>query len=189
MEINSQHSEVLYNQIEEAYGKVMYTYTTQVIHAGRLRGRNTILKWVQIILSAVSTGGFVATIVTNQILLTWISGVCSTVLLVLAAYFKETDLSTIHKNHLETSNKLWLLSEQYLSLLTDFSALSVDEIISRRDDLQLRVAKIYDEAPLTDAKSYSLAQKALKENESQFFTRDELNKMLPESLRKSSSHK
>ena len=160
-----------------------------MIHAGRLRGRNTILKWVQIILSAVSTGGFVATIVTNQILLTWISGVCSTVLLVLAAYFKETDLSTIHKNHLETSNKLWLLREQYLSLLTDFSALSVDEIISRRDDLQLRVAKIYDEAPLTDAKSYSLAQKALKENESQFFTRDELNKMLPESLRKSSSHK
>ena len=65
----------------------------------------------------------------------------------------------------------------------------MDEIISRRDDLQLRVAKIYDEAPLTDAKSYSLAQKALKENESQFFTRDELNKMLPESLRKSSSHK
>jgi hypothetical protein len=65
MEINSQHSEVLYNQIEEAYGKVMYTYTTQVIHAGQLRGRNTVLKWVQIILSAVSTGGFVATIVTR----------------------------------------------------------------------------------------------------------------------------
>lgn len=187
MEVNSQHCEALYNQIEEAYGKLVYTYTTQVIHAGRLHGRNTILKWVQIILSAVSTGGFIATIVTNQILLTWISGICSTVLLVLTAYFKEADLSTIHKKHLETSNRLWLLREQYLSLLTDFPTLSVNEIVTKRDELQLRVAKIYDEAPLTDAKSYSLAQKALKENEAQFFSREELNKMLPESLRKTSS--
>ena len=35
---------------------------------------------------------------------------------------------------------------------------------------------------LTDNKSYSLAQKALKDNESQFFSREELNQMLPETL-------
>lgn len=59
MEANSQqHKDVLYSTLEEAYGKVVYTYTTQVIHAGRLKRRNTVLKWVQIILSAVSTGGF-----------------------------------------------------------------------------------------------------------------------------------
>ena len=105
-------------------------------------------------------------------------------LLVLTAYFKDSDLSAIYKLHLDTSNKLWLLREQYLSLLTDFPTLPREDVVSRRDDLQERVAAVYASAPLTDNKSYSLAQKALKENESQFFSRQELNKMLPETLRK-----
>ncbi len=50
----------------------------------------------------------------------------------------------------------------------------------------MHVAKVYNEAPLIDAKSYSLAQKALKGNETQFFTREELDQMLPESLRQGS---
>ena len=179
-----QNDIALYSQIEEAYGKIVYTYTTQIIHARRLHKRNTILKWVQLMLSAVSTGGFIGTLITNQILLTWIGGICSTALLVLTAYFKDVDLSAAHKKHLYTANQLWLLRELYLSLLTDFPNLSKEEVICKRDELQLRVAKVYDEAPLTDAKSYSLAQKALKENEAQFFTRKELNLMLPEPLRK-----
>lgn len=178
------HDISLYNQIEEAYGKVVYTYTTQVIHASRLRKRYTALKWGQLVLSAVSTGGFIGTLISNQILLTWVGGICSTFLLVLTAYFKDADLSTTHKLHLDTSNKLWLIREQYLSLLTDFSTLSREEVVSRRDNLQERVVAVYASAPLTDNKSYSLAQKALKENESQFFSRKELNQMLPETLRK-----
>ncbi|HPM11302.1 MAG TPA: hypothetical protein PK941_12775 [Paludibacter sp.] len=50
------------------------------------------------------------------------------------------------------------------------------------------MANVYKSAPLTDEKSYSLAQKELKENESQFFSRRELNQMLPESLRRESEN-
>ena len=54
METDSlQHREVLYSTIEDAFGKVVYTYTTQVIHAGRLKRRNDFFKWLQIIASAV----------------------------------------------------------------------------------------------------------------------------------------
>lgn len=74
------------------------------------------------------------------------------------------------------------------SLLTDFPTLSREEITSRRDDIQEKVANVYKSAPLTDEKSYSLAQKELKENESQFFSRRELNQMLPESLRRESEN-
>ena len=49
--------------------------------------------------------------------------------------------------------------------------------------IQEELSKIYDDAPLTDSTSYELAQKSLKENQSQFFSREELNQMLPESLR------
>ena len=160
MEANSQLCDItLYNQIEEAYGKVVYTYTTQVIHAGRLHTKYTALKWGQLILSAVSTGGFIGVLISNQILLTWLGGICSTILLVLTAYFKDSDLSAIYKLHLDTSNKLWLLREQYLSLLTDFPTLPREDVVSRRDDLQERVAAVYASAPLTDNKSYSLDQR------------------------------
>ena len=185
MEVNSQHCDfTLYNQIEEAYGKAVYSYTTQVIQATRLYKKYTILKWCQLILSAVQTGGFISALITNQILLTLVGGVCSTILLVLTAYFKDTNLSAIHKLHLETSNKLWILREMYLALLTDFPTLSREEIVKKRDDLREYAAKIYETAPLTDKKSYSLAQKALKYDESQFFSREELNQMLPETLRR-----
>ena len=97
MEQNSQqHKDVLYSALEEAYGKVVYTYTTQVIHASRLKWRNSALKWLQIILSAVSTGGFLGSVITNQTVLVWVGGLCSTVLLALTAYFKDSEFSNTY---------------------------------------------------------------------------------------------
>ncbi len=185
METDShEHDSALYSQLEDSYGKINYSYTTQVIKASGLKKQDNILKWLQMILSALSTGGFISSLITNNTVSVWVSGLCSTMLLVLTAYFKDNNLSFTYQKHLDTSNKLWLIREQYLSLLTDFDTLSREEVTERRNTLQEKAAKIYEEAPLTDDKSYSLAQKALKNNESQFFSREELNLMLPENLRK-----
>lgn len=62
--------------------------------------------------------------------------------------------------------------------------MTVGNAASKRDELQKKAASVYSSAPITDDKSYAMAQKALKEKEAQFFTREELNKMLPISLRK-----
>ena len=185
MEINSQqHKDTLYSALEEAYGKIVYTYTTQIIHASRLKKRNTVLKWLQIILSAVSTGGFLGSVVTNQSELVWIGGLCSTALLVLTAYFKDSEFSNIYAKHHTTSNDLWTVREEYVALLTDFCTLTIDEIKNKRDDLREKTSKIYENAPITDEKSYDLAKEAIKNYESQYFSREELNQILPEKLRK-----
>ena len=86
--------------------------------------------------------------------------------------------------HLVTSNDLWFVREEYVALLTDFPTLPIDEVIKKRDKLREKTSKIYKNAPITDVKSYALAQKAIKNNESQFFSREELNQMLPDKLRK-----
>ena len=185
MEANSRtYSEALYSQIEDAYGKLLYSYTTQIVEAGRVAKKNRRLKWTQFILSALSTGGFIGTIISNQQVLIWVGGLCSTALLVLTAYFKDVDFSALQKSHLSTSNKLWLVREKYISLLTDFEALDEASIKLKRDELQTETSSIYDEAPITSEKSYSIAQDLLKNKEAQFFSRDELNKMLPQHLRK-----
>ncbi len=163
---------------------MVYTYTTHIIQASRIHQLNIRLKWAELILSALSAGGFLLTVITNTVLLAWIGGLCSTVLLVLSAYFKDRDFYKDQEAYRNTSNKLWSLREEYLSLLIDFDELEIDEIHARREQLQAKVSDVYSIAPITDSKSYQLAQKALKEKESQFFTRDELNQILPQELRR-----
>lgn len=184
MVANSQQYKEVYNQIEEAYGKIVYTYTTHIIQASRIKKKNTFLKWSEIILSAISAGGFLATVITDTAVLSWIGGLCSTALLVLSSYFKEVDLVQVQKEHLNTSNKLWTLREDYLSLLIDFDKTDYEAIKETRKRLKEEVAEVYNNAPITDEKSYTLAKEELQKKESQFFTRDELNNILPIELRK-----
>lgn len=180
---DSQHKKALIVQIREAYGRVLYTYTSHLKIMNRLVKRNKKIKYTQIALSAVSTGGFIGAVVTNEIILTVIGGLFSTILLAINLFFKDFNLSNEIKQHQVASDDLWLIREEYISLLTDFCILSEAEIISKRDDLQKRTYELYKKSPKTDAKSYSEAQKALKSEEEQFFTKDELDKILPEHLR------
>ena len=58
----------------------------------------------------------------------------------------------------------------------------------RRDELQQMTGIIYDEAPNTDSQSYKEAQIALKFNEEQTFSDDEIDHLLPNSLRRNTRH-
>ena len=185
MENNQSHRQNMKIQIREAYGRLVYTYTTHLKQVELLTKQSKRIKHWQITLSAISTGGFLGAVITNQIALTWISGIVSTALLILNLYFKEFNLSDDIKKHRTTADALWVVRECYISLLTDFPVLKTEEIIQKRDELQSRTAEIYQAAPSTNSKSYSAAQKALKENEEQFFRASEIDQMLPEHLRES----
>lgn len=178
------HKEDLRGQIREAYARLVYTYTTHLKRAGRLDRLNKRIKHWQIFLSAVSTGGFIGAVITNEIIMTWLGGVVSTALLGLNLYYKDFNLVDEIKQHRVTADKLWLLREKYLSLLTDFDVLSEEAIMSRRDELQNETAEVYRVVPSTDVKSYTEAQRALKNEEEQFFTDKEIDQLLPPHLRK-----
>jgi hypothetical protein len=180
---NSPHKEALKTQIREAYGRVTYTYTAHLKMMNRLEKKNKTVKYLQIVLSAISTGGFVGSLITDELILTCVGGLFSTILLALNLFFKDFNLFDEIKQHRTAADNLWFIREQYVSLLTDFSVLSEDEIILRRDELQKRTYEIYKQSPKTDSKSYADAQKALKNDEEQFFTPEEIDKMLPSHLR------
>ena len=154
----------LYSQIQEEYGKLVYTYTCHFKMADRLSKRNFWIKWGQIGLSAISTGGFLGVLISNKQILLWAGGLCSTALLALTSYLKDKDISTEKTDHIKTANKLWKVREKYLSLLTDFDEISIEEIVRKRDELLDESSEIYGAAPLTDGKSYAAAQAALKTN-------------------------
>lgn len=184
MEQNFQtHREQLRLQLMEAYGRVVYSYTAHWKEVDCLSRKNKIIKCVEIVLSAITAGGFISSIITNVIVLTYISGLCSSILFGITLYFKEFDLSLELTRHSSVANALWVVREEYISLLTDFNNMSTAQISRKRDELQERVSEIYMTAPKTSSKGYAKAQQALKCEEEQFFSSEELYQLLPVHLR------
>ena len=185
MEQNSRQSNGLKNQIKEAYGKVVYTYTTHLKQAQILTTRNNIVQWVLIIFSAISTAGLLAVIFQCWPLVLSIITACFTAMsLALNLYSKGAQLGEKAEKHRNIANALWSVREEYLSLLTDIETIKEEDVRAKRDNLTERVDAIYKNAPLTSPRAYKAAQNALKNEGEQYFSVDELNQLLPKHLRK-----
>ncbi|EOS7762430.1 SLATT domain-containing protein [Enterococcus hirae] len=178
------HKEKLLIQLKEAYGKVVYTYTAHNKEIEIIRCKNILIKYTQIVLSAVSTGGIIGSIFSeNELKYKVLASIMSTSLLAINLFFKDFDLKEEIDSHQIAADELWVIREQYISLLTDFSILSDKEIMEKRDELQLKTSEVYKNSPHTTKKGYNLAQNALKQEEEQFFSNEELDKILPKHLR------
>lgn len=186
MERNSRNNQgyKLESQIREAYGRVIYSQTCHDKFINRIVKLDDRIKVAQIVLSAVTTSGFVVAIFTDDNIASILGTIVSLALLILNTYIKNFDLSRIAQEHKKASDLLWKVREEYVSLLTDFEILNVNEIRNKRDELQERTSEIYGNSPRTDAKSYIAAQKALKTEEEQTFSEDEIDIMLPNSIRR-----
>ena len=174
----------LESQIREAYGRVVYTETCHYKKIDRLRNLDNNIKIGQIILSAIATTGFFVTIFSDEKIGSIIGAIFSLILLILNSYAKNFNLGEISQDHKVAADALWKIREEYVSLLTDFEILTVEEIMDKRNELQERTAAVYSTSPPTDSKSYMAAQKALKTEEEQTFSEQEIDVMLPNSIRR-----
>lgn len=186
MERNSRNSQgyKLESQIREAYGRVTYSQTCHDKFINQTVKLDNNIKIWQIVLSGVTTSGFVMSIFLNNNIANILGAIVSLALLILNTYTKNFDLSGIAREHKKASDLLWKIREEYVSLLIDFEMLEADEIIKKRDELQERTWEVYSNSPRTNAKSYKAAQKALKSEEEQTFSEDEIDIMLPNSIRR-----
>lgn len=174
----------LESQIREAYGRVTYSQTCHDKFINRIVRLDDRIKLWQIILSGITTSGFVVTIFSDDNVASILGALVSLALLILNTYIKNFNLSGIAQEHKKASDLLWKIREEYVSLLTDFEMLDESEIRNKRDELQERTAEVYSNSPRTDSKSYQAAQKALKTEEEQTFSEEEIDIMLPNSIRR-----
>lgn len=186
MERNSPDSQgyKLESQIREAYGRITYTQTCHDKIISRLLKKHNRIKLWQIILSAITTTGFIITILSESIIASALGAIVSLILLIMNSYVKNFNLLEEVQDHTVASDFLWKIREEYVSLLTDFDILESEVIMGKRDELQERTAKVYSNSPRTDGKSYAEAQKALQYDEEQTFSENEINIMLPNSIRR-----
>lgn len=183
----TESAEMLEGQLRECYGRVVYAHKTHEKCADILLKYHKRIKIAQLALSAIVTGGIIATLSESwKVVATVASVVLSTALLALNSYTKDYDLGEISQKHRQAAADIWLVREKYLNLLTDLRAklLPLEEIRCRRDVLLEELHVIYKGAPSTDYKAYSLAQKALKDLEDMTFSDHEIDAFLPRELKR-----
>lgn len=178
--------QLLEAQIRECYGRAVWSHKTQEKCADIIMKRNNLLKWMQIILSTLTTTGLVVTIFGDVLWVKITSAIISAALLLLNTYLKSKDLGTIAQQHSDAAADIWNIRESYLSLITDLKMddANVESIRKKRDLFQERLATIYKGSPRTISKAYKEATKALKLNEEMTFSDEEIDCFLPVELRK-----
>ena len=174
----------LWSQIKDSYKKVVYTYVTHQKSLWLKSLKRDIIGWLQIVLTAMSTVGFLSIIITNKNMLAWMAGACSVISLALNLYSRSANMGEVVLEERKTVDALWPIVQDYLSLLTDFWYQDgVEEIKDKRKDLQDKTETVYNDAPRTGWLAYQLAKKALKTDGEQSFEGNEGDNLLPENLR------
>ena len=153
--------EVIKTHMIEAAGNVIYTYNAHWNIVNRLKKQNKTIKVVQIILTALSTSGFLGAIFSGISQLSWVGGLTSAIALGLNLYTLNFNIEDDICKHTDAANALWEVREAYKAAITDIELLSIEEARSRRDEMTKIVSHINKSYPGTDEKSFSKAQKEM----------------------------
>lgn len=177
----------LESQIREVYGRVIYTHKTHEKCADILKARSDGLKLFELILSALTTTSILAVIIGSGKPLEVVAGIFSTALLFLTLYAKDYNLLAIAERHKQAALDILSIRESLLSLLVDIRIGNkpISDLQTVRDELNEKLINTYRGAPKTINKGYKKASEALQKNEEFTFTDPEIDKFLPESLRRS----
>ena len=183
---SSESIQTLEGQLRECFGRIVYSHKTHEKYADILHERLSRLKLWQIVLSAITTGGFISVLFGVETIGSVIASAVSALLLSLNVYMKGEDLGALIRNHKETASDLWLIREKYQSLITDLliGEDSLEIIKKRRDVLMEDLRSTYSNAPRTTSKAYKKAQQALKYSEDMTFSDEEIDAFLPSELRR-----
>src|SRR6266581_9215911 len=179
---------ILEGQLRECYGRVVYSHKTHEKCADILLARQSTIKLWQIILSVLTTGGFISTFFGSGNVGAAIGVVISTALLVLNAYTKDYDLGELAQKHKQAANDIWLIRERYLSLLTDLAMREkpLEALQKQRDQLVEQLHTVYSGVPSTTYQAYKKAQVALQKLEDMTFMDAEIDAFLPKELKRGS---
>lgn len=185
---SSRNRAVFESYLRECFGRVVYTHKTHEKCADILLERQSSIKFWQIALSALTTGGFLASVLGEGKIVASLGLAVSTVLLVINSYTKDYDLGELAQKHRQAGADLWIIREKYLSLLTDLrmGERPLESLQTKRDELLAALHSVYSGAPSTTHKAYKKAQEALQKHQDMTFTDQEIDAFLPTELRKSS---
>ncbi|WP_126247183.1 SLATT domain-containing protein [Chitinophaga rhizosphaerae] len=179
--------DILESQIREVYGRVVYAHKTHEKCADLLKTRSDCFKLAEIILSAATTTSILVLVFGDGKIFQFLAALFSTILLGLTLYSKDFNLLALAEKHKQAALNILEIREKFLSLLVDIKVgyKDIPLLQQRRDELNEQLVNTYRGAPKTISKAYNEASIALQKQEEFTFSDEEIDKFLPEQLRKS----
>ena len=192
MEPHSQNNDspdskqALEGQLRECFGRVVYSHKTHEKNAEIFIKRLSRIKFWQIVLSAITTGGCILVLLGAGLIGSIIASILSALLLCLTLYIKDYNLGELAQKHKQAANDIWIIREKYESLITDLATgnKTSEAILREREILMEDLHLVYSSAPSTSYQAYREAQKALKQNEDMTFSDEEIDAFLPNELKR-----
>jgi len=175
--------------LRELYGRLVYTHKTHEKDREILSRKVAITRWMNVVLIGItSILAIVGSISNNQtvLVITAILGALSTAFVVYQLSFNPEKLEAQHRL---AAKRLLCLRDQYL-ILIERGMSGQDPIIdlrNRLESLHRETSLVYEYAPDTSARAYKAARLALKFKEEMTFSPEEIDLLLPENLRLSST--
>jgi hypothetical protein len=170
--------------IRESFGRVVYSHKTHEKAREIESAKADRVKWINIVLTTLTSAALVSTIITNQKTLLYVSSILSASALAFVIFQLSFDPAKEAERHRAAAKELWYVREKYVNLLTHIKAnTNAVDVIGRRDELIEELKLIYKFAPDTSSRAYRAAQQALKVSEDMTFSVEEIDAFLPDSLR------
>lgn len=180
---------VLEDLVRKLYANVVWTHKIQEKQAEIYECRFKGLSVINIIFAALTSAGIVSTIFVNPTWLKVASAIVAFVTTALSAFMALYDYKSMAKANKSTATKLVCARDD---LLTFLAKVRIEEnpVLSLTEEfekIQKRVHEIYSDAPNTADKAVSKASTALKKDKDGTYTDDEIDALLPDSLKRGST--
>lgn len=169
----------------EMYGRVAYTHKTHEKDREICSRKARREKWTNVVIVGLTTIAAVAGAVFNDrcmFVVTSVLGAFGTAFVVYQLSFNACKMESDHRN---AAKKLLSLRERYLMLIMKMmiDKSSLAELYSDLHALQVETSIVYENAPDTSAEAYAMAGSGLSECEELTFSEEEIDRLLPNSLR------
>lgn len=152
-------------QLIKSFGNVIIAHKTQETHTDILMKKSSTIKLIQIILSAMTTGGLVTALSSIgepfQIISTYLSTFISIILLTISSYNKNYKLDELAEKHRCAAIELWQVREEYNTLITKSEFIDYNDLDEKFSKLQKDLRKIYQKVPRTSTKAYIQSKEKL----------------------------
>lgn len=176
----------LVDHLRLTFGHIIYTHRAHarlaLAHARWSRGLQG-AEALLVIATASTALGFVQGGESAYAISTAVTATLALLVLVLRLV---VDFDGSAATHRRCGAHLWLLREQYRALLADLQddSITLDAARERRDALMQRLHDLYENAPPFDRRAYEAARAALPAQHEGALSDDEVDRFLPESLKK-----
>lgn len=183
--MDTNHHEKLLGVGREFYAKLCYTHKTHEKQRELCSNQVRCVKWWNVIVVGLTTILAILGVVTSYKSLSILSGILASVSTAFVVYQLNFNPEKTEAEHRTVAKRLLSLRDQYLILIQKImvSSLSEKELEASIGALQKEVCTVYEYAPDTSPKAYSMAHRGINIDEEYTFKDGEIDALLPEKLR------